>query len=62
MNGKRGMKTYTLQSVKEAASGNLLYDLGSSNPCSGSERVGCSRRWRLVPGGTDTHLPVDGSC
>ena len=33
-NGESSMETYTLSYVKQIASGNLLYDSGSSNWCS----------------------------
>ena len=32
MNWDSGIETYTLPYVKQIASGNLLYDTGSSNP------------------------------
>ena len=38
------METYTLLYLKEVASGNLLYDLGSSDQCPGG--VGWGERWR----------------
>ena len=45
------METYTLPYIKQRASGNLVFDVGSSNQvfCDNLE-AGCGRRWEEVGG------------
>ena len=56
-NGDGTMKTYSLPHVKQIASGNLLYDSGSSNCC--SRGVGGGRE---AQGGGDMCIPMADSC
>ena len=48
------VETYTLPDIKQRASGNLLYEAGSSNPvlCDNLE-VGRGGKWEGVPEGGD---------
>ena len=51
------METYTLLYVKQTASGNLLYDAGSSNQVLCDNLEG----WEVQEGG-DIYIPMADSC
>ena len=58
------METYTLPHVKQIASGNLLYDTGSSNLvlCDNLEGWGGVGGGRKVQEGEDICVPMSDSC
>ena len=58
------METYKLLYVKEIASGNLLYDAGSSNPvlCDNLEGRDGVGNGREIQEGGDIHIPMADSC
>ena len=64
MNWDSGIETYTLPYVKQIASGNLLYDTGSSNPvlCEnpvGQDGVGGGKEFQE---GVGICIPMADSC
>ena len=65
MNWENDVATYTLPHVKQTARGNLLYDGGSSTPCSVMTWKG-GMRWgwggKNIQKGGDIWLPMDDSC
>ena len=54
------VETYTLPDIKQRASGNLLYEAGSSNPVLRDNPVGCDRVGgrREVQKGGDICIPM----
>ena len=66
MNGDSSMEAYTLTYVQQTASGNLLYDAGSSNQnlVLGDNLEGwdCVGDGKEVEEGGDTYIPMADSC
>ena len=60
MNGLSSLETYTLPYIKQIASGNLLYEAGSSNPvlCDNLEGWDSVGGRKEVQKGGDIHIPM----